>query len=122
MPSKGKRMAARQGSLRRRRSNHNRSAASGGVGADMDTGTAAAGGAVATAAASASASVATAAGSSGAAAPAGAGRGRPAILTTPRGRRSERPAAYNHVGSELVRIGIFAGVLVVALAAIAFVL
>ena len=120
MPSKGKRMAARQGSLRRRRSNHNRSAAAGGVGADMDTGTAAAGGAVATAAASAS--VATAGGSSGAAAPAGAGRGRPAILTTPRGRRAERPAAYNHVGSELVRIGIFAGVLVVALAAIALVL
>ena len=119
MPSKGKRMAARQGSLRRRRSsNHNRSAAAGGVGSDMDTGTAAAGGVVATA----SASVATAAGSSGAAAPAGAGRGRPAILTTPRGRRAERPAAYNHVGSELVRIGIFAGALVVALAAIAFVL
>ena len=121
MPSKGKRMAARQGSLRRRRSNHNRSAASGGVGSDMDTGTAASGGAVATAATSAS--VATAAGgSSGAAAPAGAGRGRPAILTPPRGRRAERPAAYNHVGSELVRIGIFAGVLVVALAAIAVVL
>ena len=108
MPSKGKRMAARQGSLRRRRSsNHNRSTAAGG-------------GAVATAVGSAS--VATAAGSSGAAAPAGAGRGRPAILTTPQGRRAERPAAYNHVGSELVRIGIFAGALVVALAAIAFVL
>lgn len=118
MPSKGKRMAVRQGSLRRRRSNHNRSpVGAGGEGAA----TAAAAGAVATGAASAVAGAGSS-GGAGAAAPAGAGRGRPAILTTPRGRRVERPAAYNHVGSELVRIGIFAGALVVALAAIAFVL
>ena len=119
MPSKGKRMAARQGSLRRRRSsNHNRSPAAGGVGSDTGAATAgqmtaSAGGSVATAGATSATASAT---------PAGAGRGRPAILTTPRGRRAERPAAYNHVGSELMRIGIFAGALVVALAAITLVL
>jgi hypothetical protein len=37
-----------------------------------------------------------------------------------RGRRFDRPAAYNHVGSELKRIGIFSGVLVVILIAVSF--
>ena len=116
MPSKGKRVASRQQSLRRRRQNSNRNNPSGGarptavaepVPAPAET-------AVPSAPAAASAAVA--------AAPAGTSQaiGRP--QTQPRGRRFDRPAAYNHVGSELKRIGIFSGVLVVVLVAVSFVI
>ena len=114
MPSKGKRVASRQGNLRRRRNTANRSnaPASAGVGstavANPPSTSAADGSGAATATATAmAAGVAQAI-------------GRP--QTQPRGRRFDRPAAYNHVGSELVRIGIFAGVLLVALVAVSFVI
>ena len=114
MPSKGKRVASRQGNLRRRRNTANRSnaPASAGVGstavANPPSTSAADGSGAATATATAmAAGVAQAI-------------GRP--QTQPRGRRFDRPAAYNHVGSELVRIGIFAGVLMVALVAVSFVI
>ena len=57
-----------------------------------------------------------------AAAPVGSGQaiGRPE--TQPRGRRFDRPAAYNHVGAELKRIGVFSSVLVVVLIAVSFVI
>ena len=118
MPSKGKRVASRQGNLRRRRNSINRSNASAGSqpidDANPSPTLTAAGSAAATATATATAPAA--------AAPAGAGvsqaTGRP--QAQPRGRRFDRPAAYNHVGSELVRISIFAGVLLVALVAISF--
>ena len=111
MPSRGKRVAARQNNLRRRRNNTNRSNPNAGgrptAVAEPDT---------------APAAVATSASPAASAAPAGAGRpiGRPDAQ--PRGRRFDRPAAYNHVGSELRRIGIFSGVLVVVLVAVSFVL
>ena len=111
MPSKGKRVASRQNNLRRRRSNANRNNPSAG--------------ARATAVAEPASTPASRQSPSSApspAAPAGASQavGRP--QTQPRGRRFDRPAAYNHVGSELMRIGIFAGVSVVALVAVSFVL
>ena len=112
MPSKGKRIASRQNNLRRRRSNANRSNPPAGAPA-----TAVAEPASAPASASpASSSPATAT------APMGTSRPIGRSETQPRGRRFDRPAAYNHVGSELRRIGIFSGVLVVALVAISFVL
>lgn len=109
MPSKGKRVAARQGSLRRRRGaqNQNQNRRPGAVAA----------GSAPTAPAAAAVSEpapATAATAPPTAAPTSAGR--------PRGRRYDRPAAYNYVGSELTRIGIFSGVLVVVLVAVSFVL
>ena len=113
MPSKGKRVAVRQGSLSRRRSNRSASVPAGvAAGAVSDGGDGDGGGPAASATATAGAGVAA-----GAARPAG---GRAA--SQPRGRRRERPAAYNHVGSELIRIGIFAGVALVALIAVSFVL
>lgn len=118
MPSKGKRVASSQGNLRRRRNNNaNRSS---GPAAGRTTAVAnspsspAADSAPSGAAATATATSATA--TSGAA----QAIGRP--QAQPRGRRFDRPAAYNHVGSELIRIGIFAGVLTVALVAISFVI
>ena len=116
MPSKGKRVASRQGNLRRRRNTANRSnaPASAGVGstavANPPSTSAADGSGAATATATATAMAAGVA----------QAIGRP--QTQPRGRRFDRPAAYNHVGSELVRIGIFAGVLMVALVAVSFVI
>ena len=116
MPSKGKRVAVRQGSLSRRRSNRSASGAAGvAAGAVLDGGDGG-GGSAASATATATATAASGM-AAGAARPAG---GRPA--QQPRGRRRERPAAYNHVGSELIRIGIFAGVALVALIAVSFVL
>ena len=114
MPSKGKRVASRQGNLRRRRNSANRSNASDGspptAVANPPSTLTADGSGTATATATATA------------APAAAGVaqavGRPQAQS--RGRRFDRPAAYNHVGSELVRISIFAGVLLVALVAISF--
>ena len=112
MPSKGKRIASRQNNLRRRRNNANR--------------TNPPAGARATAVAEpvpAPASAPTASPSPApSAAPTGAGRPIGRSETQPRGRRFDRPAAYNHVGSELRRIGIFSGVLVVVLVAVSFVI
>lgn len=112
MPSKGKRVASRQQNLRRRRHNSNRSNTAGSVVPTAVT-EAATGSSEAT---PASSSVATAA----PAATATQAIGRP--QAQPRGRRFDRPAAYNHVGSELKRIGIFSSVLVVVLIAVSFVI
>ena len=113
MPSKGKRVASRQSNLRRRRGNAHRHSAgrSGGP----------AGVAVAdqpTTGPVPSAPETTAGDPGPAASP--AARSRP--ISQPQGRRLQRPAAYNHVGSELRRIGIFSGVLLAALVAVSFVL
>ena len=114
MPSKGKRVASRQSNLRRRRGNANRNTATR-TNAPADPSATAVADAPATARpANAPAATATATG----AAPAPAAVGRPA--GQPRGRRFERPAAYNYVGSELARIGVFSGVLVVILVAVSF--
>ena len=117
MPSKGKRVASRQNNLRRRRGGATRAAPARNPAAATPTATvvaepeaerpAAAAAATATAPAPTQSRAATAI-------------GRPA--SAPRGRRFERPAAYNHVSSELRRIGIFSGVLVVVLVAVSFVL
>ena len=111
MPSKGKRVAARQNDLRRRRSGANRAAPVRNPAAASPVAAA-----VAEPAASASAPAATETGPQTQV----AAVGRP--TTASRGRRFDRPAAYNHVGSELRRIGIFSGVLVVVLVAVSFVL
>ena len=117
MPSKGKRVASRQNNLRRRRGGPNRAAPARNP---------AAAGVAATAAAEPEAGRPAAAVAGTATAPAptqsrsATAIGRPA--STSRGRRFERPAAYNHVSSELRRIGIFSGVLVVVLVAVSFVL
>lgn len=112
MPSKGKRVASRQSNLRRRRGNANRSTpprtnGASAVAVDDAPATDAVPGAPATTAA---AELTTAA----------APRAQP--IRQPQGRRLQRPAAYNHVGSELRRIGIFSGILLVALIAVSFVL
>ena len=108
MPSKGKRVAARQGSLRRRRGAQNQNQ-------NRRPGAVAGGGAPTAPAAAVSDSE-----------PAAAATAPPTAASTadgrPRGRRYDRPAAYNYVGSELTRIGIFSGVLVVVLVAVSFVL
>ena len=110
MPSKGKRVAARQGSLRRRRGaqnqNQNRRAGAVAAGSAPTAPAAAAVSEPAPAAAAATAPPTAASTSDG----------------RPRGRRYDRPAAYNYVGSELTRIGIFSGVLVVVLVAVSFIL
>ena len=116
MPSKGKRVASRQQNLRRRRNNSNRNNPSGAARATAVAEP------VAPPAAASAASTPAAAAVAAPGAPAGAARviGRP--QTQPRGRRFDRPVAYNHVGSELKRIGIFSGVLVVVLVAVSFVI
>ena len=115
MPSKGKRVAVRESNLRRRRSNRSASGPAGvAAGAVLDGGD---GGGGPAASATATATVTAASGMA-----AGARAGAARAASQPRGRRRERPAAYNHVGSELIRIGIFAGVALVALIAVSFVL
>ena len=115
MPSKGKRVAARQNNLRRRRGGANRAA-------PVRNPAAVSPGATAVAEPAASVPAPAAAPAETAARPQtqAAAVGRSA--TGPRGRRFDRPAAYNHVGSELRRIGIFSSVLVVVLVAVSFVL
>ena len=115
MPSKGKRVAARQNNLRRRRGGANRPAPVGNPAAAPPV----ASGSVATESDRASAT-ATATTQAPTASQSATATGRPA--SAPRGRRFERPAAYNYVGSELTRIGIFSSVLVVVLVAVSFVL
>ena len=115
MPSKGKRVASRQNNLRRRRGGANRVAPARNPAAATPAAVA-----VAESEAERPAAAATATAPAQTQSRAATATGRPA--STPRGRRFERPAAYNYVGSELRRIGIFSGVLVVALVAVSFVL
>ena len=112
MPSKGKRVASRQSNLRRRRTTTTATTRNSSPGDARPTAVAEPPSAPVNAPASASPTVS--------AAPAGASQaiGRPEMQS--RGRRFDRPAAYNHVGSELKRIGIFSGVLVVILIAVSF--
>ncbi len=113
MPSKGKRVAARQNNLRRRRGGANRAA-------PVRNPAAASPATSAVAEAEPERRVSAATATAPAQSRATTAVGRPASV--PRGRRFDRPAAYNHVGSELRRIGIFSGVLVVVLVAVSFVL
>lgn len=116
MPSKGKRVAARQNNLRRRRGGANRAAPARNPAAAAPVATA-----VAEPPAGATQSATVAAPEVQNRPPTQASAiGRPS--SAPRGRRFDRPAAYNHVGSELRRIGIYSGVLVVVLVAVSFVL
>lgn len=115
MPSKGKRVAARQNNLRRRRGGANRAAPARSPAVASPVASA-----VAEAEPERPVTAATATATDPAQSRATTAVGRPASV--PRGRRFDRPAAYNHVGSELRRIGIFSGVLVVVLVAVSFVL
>ena len=113
MPSKGKRVAVSQSNQRRRRRS--------GPGRPATAPSPASGAGAATATATAPSATATAT------APSASPTARPTPAqappaSQPRGRRFERPAAYNHVGSELARIGIFSAVLLAALIAISFVI
>lgn len=112
MPSKGKRVASRQSSLRRRRGNQNQNQSR-----------------RATAVAAGSPETIPTAGAVSLSDPALAGAtpqtpatAAAAPFSPPRGRRFDRPAAYNYVRSELTRIGIFSGILLVILVAVSFVL
>jgi len=111
MPSKGKRVATRQNNLRRRRSGASRTTAARNPAAAAT---------VATSVAEAEPDRPAAAVTATVGAPADTAIGRPA--SAPRGRRFDRPAAYNYVGSELTRIGIFSGVLLAVLITVSFVL
>lgn len=117
MPSKGKRVASRQNNLRRRRGGPSRATP-----ARNPAAAAPAAAAVAEPEAErpAQAAAATATVASPTQSRAESAIGRPS--TGGRGRRFDRPAAYNYVGSELRRIGIFSGVLVVVLVAVSFVI
>ena len=118
MPSKGKRVAARQNSLRRRRGTGNRQPAM-----PVEAAARAGGGPMASPTGSVDGSGATAKGNGAVANPAAPSpQVNNRASAQPRGRRSERPAAYNHVGSELMRIGIFSGVSLVILIAVSFVI
>lgn len=118
MPSKGKRVASRQNNLRRRRGNANRNSqpAPAAPAAVAESPVASAGASSATTTATASAATATAT----TAPVATQATGRPESQA--RGRRFDRPAAYNHAGPELVRIGIFSGVLLAALIVVSFII
>ena len=115
MPSKGKRVASRQNNLRRRRGGSNRAAPVRNPAAASPTATA-----VAEAEPDRPAPAAAAAAPAQPQPRSVTAIGRP--VSSPRGRRFDRPAAYNYVSSELRRIGIFSGVLVVVLVAASFVL
>lgn len=124
MPSKGKRVAVSQSNQRRRRRAPNRPATP-----PIGSASASAPGAATATANAPSSATATATATPPAASPT-AGTATAARSTSPqappasqpRGRRFERPAAYNYVGSELARIGIFSAVLLAALIAISFVI
>ncbi len=121
MPSKGKRIASRQSSLRRRRSAANPNRAGAPTPAGPGLAAVANPGSAPTPAAAPASAPAPDAPPAGAPTPAAASAqptGRP--QTQSRGRRFDRPAAYNHVGSELIRIGIFSGILLAALITISF--
>ena len=115
MPSKGKRVASRQNNLRRRRGGTNRPAPARNSAAASPVAAA-----VAEAEPDQPAPATTAAAPVQSQSRSATAIGRSA--STSRGRRFDRPAAYNYVSSELRRIGIFSGVLVVVLVAASFVL
>ena len=117
MPSKGKRVASRQNNLRRRRGGPSRAAPARNPAAAAPAAAAVAEPEVER---PAQAAAATATVASPTQSRAESAIGRPS--TGGRGRRFDRPAAYNYVGSELRRIGIFSGVLVVVLVAVSFVI
>lgn len=119
MPAKGRRIASRQAQLGRRRRQQNRKteeslAVSVAAPADIPAETAAPANAVATPAAAETARASTAGAS---AAPARAPR-RPAAGQT----RTDRSAAYTHLGSEMRRILILAGILLAVLVGLSFVI
>ena len=119
MAGKGRRAAARQGELSRRRKRTQR----GPSGVPLQQNAAPV--AVASDAAEATA-VATQAGSQAVASAATAAVRQPspaAAPQRPQGRlRGERPAAYNYVGAELRRIGVLSSAVIVALVVLAVVL
>jgi hypothetical protein len=116
MPSKGKRVASRQNNLRRRRNATGRPAVPVANAVNAPAAQSAVESVPATAAAATSAN-GVSSNEESAVNQVGARR-----IQQPRGRRFERPAAYNYVGSEMVRIGIYAGVLLVGLIAVSFVI
>ena len=120
MPAKGRRIASRQAQLGRRRRQQNRKteeslAVSVAAPADIPAETAAPTNAAATGPAAAETARASTAGS--AAAPARAPR-RPAAGQA----RTDRSAAYTHLGSEMRRILILAGILLAVLVGLSFVI
>ena len=119
MPAKGRRIASRQAQLGRRRRQQNRKteeslAVSVAAPADIPAETAAPANAAVAPAASTPAAGTTA---GPAAAPARAPR-RPAAGQT----RTDRSAAYTHLGSEMRRILILAGILLAVLVGLSFVI
>ena len=119
MPAKGRRIASRQAQLGRRRRQQNRKteeslAVSVAAPADIPAETAAPANAAATPAAAESARAST---TGSAAVPARAPR-RPAAGQT----RTDRSAAYTHLGSEMRRILILAGILLAVLVGLSFVI
>lgn len=118
MPAKGRRIASRQAQLGRRRRQSRKTEESGTVTvaapADIPTETAApANGAAAAIPASATAAVA----------PAGPAAATPARAPRRSGQtRTDRAAAYTHLGSELRRILILAGILLAVLLGLSFAL
>ena len=120
MPAKGRRIASRQAQLGRRRRQQNRKteeslAVSVAAPADIPAETAAPANAAAATPAAAETARASTAGS--AATPARAPR-RPAAGQT----RTDRSAAYTHLGSEMRRILILAGILLAVLVGLSFVI
>ena len=120
MPAKGRRIASRQAQLGRRRRQQNRKteeslAVSVAAPADIPAETAAPANAAATGPAAAETARASTAGP--AAAPARVPR-RPAAGQT----RTDRSAAYTHLGSEMRRILILAGILLAVLVGLSFVI
>ena len=118
MPAKGRRIASRQAQLGRRRRQQNRKtedsfAVSVAAPADIPAETAA----PANAAATANPAAANPAPAGPAATPARAPR-RPAAGQT----RTDRSAAYTHLGSEMRRILILAGILLAVLVGLSFVI
>lgn len=119
MPAKGKRIAARQAQLNRRRRRQARAADEGGVQAEVQ----AAGPASATV--TAPAAVASAAPTTGAAAPQGNTQPasvsvRPPTPSAGQGRNAQ-PLAYTHLAGELRRILILAGIVTAVLIGVSFV-
>ena len=122
MPGKGKRVAARQAQLNRRRRRQARSASEGGVQTAVEEG-----GAVATSIASRATAATTAASTSAApSADAGPVNSQPAPaavrpIGTPSAQgRNMQPMAYTHLAGELRRILILAGIVTAVLIGVSF--
>ena len=122
MAGKGRRAAARQGELSRRRKRTQRGPS--GIPSAAAEQPSAAPVAVASDDAEVTAVAAEAEPQAVAAAPAVAQQpAQPVAAQRPQGRiRGERPAAYNYVGAEIRRIGVLSAVVIVALVALSVVL